>query len=125
MTNVEVPPERVAVTVRQRGDVLVVDVVGELDISNAEVLRTALDDELAAGALHVVVDLTGVAFMDSTGLGVLVRIRKLVHASQGSFALVCAEGPVRRLLTITGLVTVLGACSTLDEALASRSGATG
>ncbi len=57
------------------GDAVVVHLAGELDLYNAEELRTALAQEMKSGPRRVILDLAGVDFLDSTVLGVLVEAR--------------------------------------------------
>jgi len=95
------------VSTGSRGTVLLLS--GELDLSSA----AALEDELQrVGDLSlVIVDLTGLAFIDSTGLGVLVRAHQRMHEHGNLLALVQGEGQVSRLLQLTGLaddLTVIG-----------------
>ena len=68
-----------SVTTSRQDDVSVVTVAGEVDVYTAAQLRTALDEEIAAGRAWLVVDLDEVSFLDSTGLGVLVGRLKLVR----------------------------------------------
>jgi anti-sigma B factor antagonist len=89
------------------GDVEVVAVTGEIDIASAPRLITGLNDAVGNCDLPVVVDLTGVGFMDSTGLALMLNAhRRLTRRGKG-FAVVCEDGPVRRVFTITDMVDVL------------------
>ena len=109
-----------SVTVDERDGVSVVRVVGELDVFSVGTLRESLDDVVidAVGTTNLVVDLTGLTFMDSSGLGALVRTQKKVRVLRGTFGVVCCEGPVLRLLTLTGLTHVLRVSETVDAAIA-------
>ena len=100
------------------GDVLVVTVRGELDLTTAPELARARD--LVAGLpAHVVVDLDGVTFLDSSGLNVLMAWkRSLARAGAGLSVVVDPSGPVRRVLEISQLVEALGVVESVDEALA-------
>jgi anti-sigma B factor antagonist len=92
------------------GRAQVVAVTGEVDLHTAPVLRAALEPVVAAAGPDrpdVVVDLTGVAFLDSTGLGEIVGAHKALQASQGRLHLVTGNDRVRRLVAITGLDGVL------------------
>ena len=86
-----------------RGDVTVVHVAGEIDVYTAPVLRERLDEQIAGGRRHLVVDLQGVTFMDSTGLGVLVGRLKLVRVQDGTLKLVCTSERILKVFAITGL----------------------
>jgi anti-sigma B factor antagonist len=79
-------------------------VTGEIDLYTAPKLRDALSD--ADGDTDVAIDLRGVRFMDSMGLGVLIGARRRTVEGDGRFALVCTEGPVLRVLDVSGLTSV-------------------
>jgi anti-sigma B factor antagonist len=97
------------------GRVLVV-VRGEVDLFTAPQLHEALDG-LDAGAREVVVDLSEVAFIDSTGLGVLIGVAKKLQSASGALAIVCPAEKIRRIFQITGLDQVLAIHASRDEAL--------
>ena len=106
------------------GGVEVVAVSGEIDIASAPRLITGLNDAVGNCDLPVIVDLSDVAFMDSTGLALLLNAhRRLARRGQG-FAVVCSDGPVRRVFTITDMVDVLRVRDSLAEARAAALEAT-
>lgn len=92
-------------------------VAGEVDVSSAAALRDGLTELIATGT-SVVVDLTGVAFLDSTGLGALVTARKTAEDHGVSLLLVCSADRILKLFTITGLDGVFTICQSVDEAQA-------
>ena len=97
----------------------VVQVVGEIDVYTAPQLRERLDAEIDAGRYDLVVDLSGVSFMDSTGLGVLVGRLKQIRLNDGSMRLVCAHDRVLKVFVITGLDKVFAIYPTVGEAVAA------
>jgi anti-sigma B factor antagonist len=97
----------------------VVQVVGEIDVYTAPQLRERLDQEIEAGRHDLVVDLSGVSFMDSTGLGVLVGRLKQIRLNDGSMKLVCAHDRVLKVFVITGLDKVFATYPTVGEAVAA------
>ncbi|MGL4176919.1 MAG: STAS domain-containing protein [Dermatophilaceae bacterium] len=100
-------------------DVSVVVVGGEVDVYTAAQLRAALDAEVDAGHVRLVVDLEDVTFIDSTGLGVLVGRLKLVRNQSGWLRIVCSTDRILRVFRITGLDKVFGIHASLDDALAA------
>lgn len=106
------------VKVREEAGASVVSAVGEVDVSTAPELRQRLQ-ELPEGT-QVVVDLSDVTFLDSTGLGVLVAALKRVRESDtgGDLRLVVTRPQVTKVLEVTGLSTVFAVYSSLDAALA-------
>lgn len=93
---------------------VVVTVSGELDMFTVPTLRTALEEHLD-GEAPLVVDLTGVTFMDSTSLALLISIRRRLPAS-AALRLAGAIPAVARIFTLTGLEKVFPMFDTLDEA---------
>jgi anti-sigma B factor antagonist len=96
----------------------VVSVAGEIDLFTAPKLReqflAALDDGPETDRL--LVDLTRVSFMDSTGLGVLIGALRRMNEREGRMALVCSEGPVLRVLELTRLNEVFSIFDSVEDA---------
>jgi anti-sigma B factor antagonist len=108
-------------TVHPNGQGVMLRVGGEVDLATAPQLRAKLIDLVEVGeAGRVVVDLTPVAFMDSTGLGVLLAAHKRARANGRRVLLVCPEGPVLRVVRLTGMDKVLSIHSSLAEAEAAQ-----
>ncbi len=91
---------------REVGARTVVAVGGEIDVYTAPKLRDTITDLVAAGIYNIVVDMQGVEFLDSTGLGVLVGGLKKVRAHDGSLELVCNADRLLKIFKITGLAKV-------------------
>lgn len=81
----------------------VVGVSGELHLTTAPRFREALDAIIAAGDGRLVLDLSAVEFIDSTGLSVLLNALRLIHQRAGRMALACTNPTVLRLFEITSL----------------------
>lgn len=101
-------------TTRQHGDRTVVTLGGEIDVYTAPLLRDAISDLVAQGSHDIVIDLTGVGFLDSTGLGVLVGGLKKVRAHDGTLELVCDQERLLKIFRITGLAKVFVIHESLD-----------
>ncbi len=97
----------------------VVVATGEIDLYTAPALRESL---IRAGesSSRVVIDLTDVTFLDSTGLGVMLGALGRARTAERSVALVGPTDMVKRVLQITGLDQVFTTYVRLDEALATR-----
>jgi len=109
------------VTSRQEGARTVITVKGEIDVYTAPSLRERLNELVGAGRYDLVVDMGGVEFLDSTGLGVLVGGLKRVRSHDGTLRLVCAQEKILKVFRITGLTKVFPIHPTLTEALADTS----
>lgn len=109
-----------AVERERRGQVTVIKPQGEVDIYTAPTLKEHIASALDEGDPGLVIDLSGVGFMDSSGLGVLVGALKRVNDAGGSLRLVCPEGGVLKVFRITGLTKVFSIHSTLEAAFEER-----
>jgi anti-sigma B factor antagonist len=101
-----VPPPLFRVGVNQSEAAPVVAVEGELDLATAPQLRDSLVALSEQGQTHIVLDLTGLQFIDSTGLSVLVMAHNRARAESGSILIRNPSQSVLRILEITGLVSV-------------------
>src|SRR5512143_4150929 len=106
-----------SLTTRTEGDHTIVSVAGEIDVYTAPKLREQLIDLVSSGAYHLIVDMEGVDFLDSTGLGVLVGGLKRVRAHDGSLRLVCTQERILKIFRITGLTKVFPIHTTVADAV--------
>jgi anti-sigma B factor antagonist len=91
---------------------------GEIDLETAPALRQALRPVLEQHTGPVVVDLSEVPFMDSTGLHILVDTLQRLKLANRRLAIVCCEGgPVHRLLGLTSLLDALAVHRSRESAL--------
>jgi anti-sigma B factor antagonist len=93
----------------------VVSVTGEVDLYTAPDLKTTIYEVLDSGANDIILDMTGLEFMDSAGLGVLVGTLKRVRSAGGSLYLVCDRENLLKVFSLTGLDKVFSICPTLEE----------
>jgi anti-sigma B factor antagonist len=98
---------------------MVVEVAGDLDMATAPQLLEGLQRVLDAGTHNVVVDLAGVGFMDSSGLGALVVMFNAARERGGRLCLAAVQRPVRNLLAVTSVDQAIGV---YDTVLAAEAG---
>ncbi len=98
--------------------VAVIEVAGELDLYTAPRLKEALLSTLEDGILRIVVDMSGVHFIDSSALGVLIGGVKRLKPKEGKLVLVSVDENVNWIFQITGLNSVFDIFQTREEALA-------
>lgn len=84
----------------------VVAVRGEIDVATSPALREELYQLIDGGARDVVVDLSGLGFIDSSGLGVLVAALKHMRERDGQLVLAGLVQPALRVFEITDLTTL-------------------
>jgi anti-sigma B factor antagonist len=100
------------------GDVCVVAVAGEIDVYTSPTLKLHLAKAAEEGCQRLAVDLEGVGFIDSSGLGVLVGALRRAKERGGDLVIVCSREPIIKIFRITGLDKVFPIVGTLDEARA-------
>ena len=99
------------------GNVPIVAVTGEVDVYSAPALKDKITELIGSGNQTLIVDLTNVAFLDSTGLGALVEARAATAEAGGSLPLVCSQERILKLFTITGLDGVFTIHPTVGDAV--------
>jgi anti-sigma B factor antagonist len=97
-------------------------IVGEVDMATTPQLRDELIGLVDAGDQRLVLDVSGVPFLDSTGLGVLMEVHRRLRDNSGAVALVGARPALVRLLTITNLSRALPVYRTVEDAAAAVGG---
>ncbi len=110
--------EDLSIHVHVVDDVRVFALTGSLDIATSPTVRAALVSESERGSHRLIVDLTHVDFLDSTGLGALIGGQRRAKEFDGEVRLVAKEGQILRLLRITGLLKVFSVYPTLEAAVA-------
>ena len=109
--------EDLSIHVRVHGGMSVFELTGSLDIATSPTVRASLIEASERGDHKLIVDLTKVDFLDSTGLGALIGAQRRAKEFDGDVRLVVKEGQILRLLRITGLLKVLSVYPTLEDAL--------
>ncbi len=105
--------------VEEQGDAVVISPQGDLDRETAESFQVLSDELLGEGRQYFVVDLGEVSFVDSAGLGALVRLYKRVRIGEGDVRLARVSARVMQILDLTRLTRVFDIFSSPEEAAAS------
>ncbi len=98
----------VTVSMTKQGETLVVHVSGEVDVSNADQLRSALNEALSKRASAIEVDLGDVPYIDSTGIGVLVGTAHRAGEAGARFVVSNPQRNVARVFAMLGVDGELG-----------------
>lgn len=111
-------PSELIPTVRRDGESLILWLRGELDLHNSAELRTEVFDLLGRGkTTRLVLNMTGVPYMDSSALAVLVEALKKLLKTGGRVFLFGLQPRVKGLIEIARLGTIFQICQTEAEAL--------
>jgi anti-sigma B factor antagonist len=114
----EHPEIKFETSIRETGVIPILQVEGEIDLSTSEDFKRAVYDMIEGGKKNIVIDLSGVGFMDSTGLGVLVGALKKTRMLGGTVRLICNNDTILKTFTLTGLDKVFLIYNNLRECLA-------
>jgi anti-sigma B factor antagonist len=102
----------------RQGDVVLARVTGPLDVSNAEDLRRTIAAQLDGSAPGLVVDLSEVTYLDSSGIELLFDLGRRLRTRRQRLGLVVPDpSPVRRVVDLANLASVALVCETLDAAV--------
>jgi len=103
---------------RQAGDITILDLEGKVTIGEGSVaLRTAIRRLLGEGKNKILLNLAGVGYIDSSGIGELVSSYTAINKDGGQLKLLSLTEKLQDLLTITKLLTVFDAYEEEAEAL--------
>ncbi|MFF8369640.1 STAS domain-containing protein [Streptomyces lydicus] len=100
-------------------EIAVVAVQGDLDADTGTYLHHQLANQLVHGRRHLVLDLRAVPFMDSSGLGIIIRAINDTKRVDGSVRLAALAPALRRLLDLTGISVTTPVHADPEEALAA------
>jgi anti-sigma B factor antagonist len=95
----------------------VVALCGELDLFDTSDVASHLIAAVAAYGPSVILDLAGLKFIDSYGLGVLVRVLRWTRESGGDLSLAAPQRQVRQVLSTTGLIDVFSVYPSVKKAV--------
>ncbi len=104
---------------REREDIVEVAPKGDLDMASMSQMK--LQDYIKAGRVKLVLDLEGIEYIDSAGLGEIVRAMKRAREVGGDLRLCGVRGQVGKIIEITGLYKAIAVYPTREEAVASWS----
>jgi anti-sigma B factor antagonist len=105
------------VTVSKKPGIPVLAVRGEIDVASAPELHASLSDLIRQGSEIVMVDLSEVSFIDSSGLGALVGAEKEMRGAGHELRLVVTQPQIMRLLELTGLDQVFTVVASTDASV--------
>ncbi|MGX5183455.1 STAS domain-containing protein [Streptomyces avermitilis] len=107
-----------------REDVALVTVKGFLDVDTGTELHHHLANQMHHGRRHLLLDLSAVPFMDSSGINIILKAYKETRRVEGSVRLIDPAPAVQRILDLTGVSLTVPSAKSLDEALAETGDAT-
>lgn len=101
-----------------KGDKLIVYMLGELDHHSAEEVRNKVDDRLEReDCSKLIMDFSGVTFMDSSGIGVVIGRYKKIAAKKGKIYITKVNGSVKRVFELSGMFKIIPLYDSIEQAL--------
>ena len=102
--------------ISQRDDVVIARLEGDIDLANTPTLSATILEAIPNDALGLVVDLSGVRYIDSVGIRMLFGLVRALHSSRQGVSIALDDAsPVRRLAKITNLDEAVVVCASVDE----------
>ena len=111
----------VGLSTREYGGHVIAALYGELDVVDAASVMAALA-AAAAGNPRIIIDLAALEYIDCCALAALGRVRAQARQAGGDLLLAAPRGPVRRLLTLTGLIGVFSVHASVEQAVQAAEG---
>lgn len=97
---------------------LIVYMTGELDHHSAEEVRIKIDDRLERENINfLIMDFSGVTFMDSSGIGVVIGRYKKLSSKAGKIAVTNVNEPIKRVFELSGMFKIVNLYDSVEEAV--------
>ncbi|MFN3604232.1 MAG: STAS domain-containing protein [Leptonema sp. (in: bacteria)] len=106
---------------RQSGDVVILDVNGEIDLYNAPEIKDTINKLIEEKKYNVVINLDKVSYIDSSGIGALISSLSNLKKYQGGLKICNVSGSVRKVFELTKLTSFFEIYDSEQEAIAAFS----
>jgi anti-sigma B factor antagonist len=109
----------VEINTAAHGDVIALSLVGRIDTVSAPVLEQAINRTIEGGGRKILLDFSGVSYISSGGLRVLLSAAKRLRDPGDRFGLCCLSPDVLKIIKLTGFTSIFTIYSSEGEALAA------
>ncbi len=106
---------------RDKGNYIVANLEGELDIESSSDFKKKAGMEISNGHSNMIIDLSQVVYVDSSGLGALIALQREARLNGGALVIIGATEQIRRTMKITHLDKLFEFYDTLEEAIDENS----
>lgn len=107
----------------KKGTTLVIKILEDMDHHSAQYLRQKLDNEIVKATVkNIIFDFSGVSFMDSSGIGVVVGRYNNIKKLNGKAAIVNANPKIMQIFEMSGVLKIIPAYTAVEDALSSMCG---
>jgi anti-sigma B factor antagonist len=108
--------ESLQIEITRESSILLIKLLGEVDMRSSPELRNAITSEWEQPCPRLIIDLSSVSYVDSSGVGTLVEAKRHVERTDGRLILVNLQPRVRSVFEISHLVQFFTICQSVDEA---------
>lgn len=105
------------ISIREVDSIPVISISGEVDLYNAKEIKQVLDQKIQEGKYEIVVDVSEVPFMDSSGIGTLVTGMYKLRKYYGGLKVAGISGSVAKVFKLTGMESHLQVYESIEEAI--------
>ena len=109
--------ELISIETKNEEDLCILTVKGRLGITTENSLRQRVAALVEQSQVHIILDFTGITFMDSSGMSSVLSAMRSVSENQGRICLVCDTRHILRVLRITAIDKLMAIYPTLEEAI--------
>jgi anti-anti-sigma factor len=102
---------------RKSGDFCVIDIAGQVKVPDFADLQRKLLGVIESGEKNIVINCTGLTYISSTGLRILLVALKKVTAAGGTMRIAGLQDNIREIMVIAGFTSIFSIFTTLEEAL--------
>jgi len=102
---------------RVRGDVVILDISGEIDLYNAPEIKDAINKLIEQKKYNVIINLKGVSYIDSSGIGALISSLSNLKKYQGGLKIINVFASVKKVFELTKLTSFFEIYDSAEEAV--------
>ena len=106
---------------REKNSILILDLIGDMEGDGFRFLKRKVEQRVEEGRVHILLNLSKLEYMDSSGLGGLISQSKKVKEKGGKFMICQLSDPIKELVVVTGLHMILDLYEEETDALESLS----
>ena len=107
------------ITIRESGEVVIMDINGEIDLYNAPDIKESIKAQIESGKTNIIINLDKVSYIDSSGIGVLISSLSNLKKAGGSLKIINVYASVRKVFELTKLTSFFDIYDGETEALSS------
>ncbi len=109
--------DAVQISTREENGIVILDLAGRVDAATSPELENALSSLISSGNNKIVLNATGLVYISSSGLRILLASLKKLKADNGDLVLACLQPAPREVVTMTGFNRLFCICDTIEDGI--------